>query len=439
MVNATAAVPLPQVFGKRTLLKLSLIFGLIYFLSPNGLASLPGLTVSFLLKDTLGMSATQAAYFGALAILAWAVKPLWGVISDTFPIFGSRRKSYLILSSLLAMAAWGLLAATEAYTVPLLLLLFSVSSLAYAFQDVVTDGLMVETGKPLGLTGRFQAVQWGSVYAASVVTGLAGGYAAEYLKPQQTFLINALFPLILLAAVVFLVREERMADTREHVRRSFGAVKEASSHSELWLLAFFLFFWTFSPSFGTPFFYYAVDTLKFPKTFFGLAASVSSATAVLGAVLYGWSSRRFRPRTLIHFAVALGIVATLFDLIYLTGYVKSHLGLARGLYLSSGVVLGAIAAVIFLTMMNLAPRACPRYAEGTVFAFLMSFWNIGQIGSQALGGWLFSLIGLSPLIVVSAIFTAAVWLLTPFLNLGEGDALAGFEQKIRRLFLRPAR
>lgn len=139
---------------RSTILKLSAVFALIYFFSPNGISSLPGLTVSFLLKDTLGMSAEQAAYFGALTIVGWALKPLWGVISDAFPLFGLRRTSYLAASTLGAAAVWTILGFINHYSVVQLLLLFSLSSVFYSFMDVLCDALMVETGRPHRLTGQ---------------------------------------------------------------------------------------------------------------------------------------------------------------------------------------------------------------------------------------------------------------------------------------------
>ena len=144
---------------KKKIFQLSAVFALIYFFSPNGLASLPGLTITFLLKDTLKMTATAAAYFGAVTVAGWTIKPLWGVISDAFPIFGYRRKSYLIFTAVLAGLIWFYLGQIENYTVKTLLLLFTLSSVMYAFMDVICDALMVENGKPHNLTGRFQSVQ----------------------------------------------------------------------------------------------------------------------------------------------------------------------------------------------------------------------------------------------------------------------------------------
>lgn len=404
---------------KKTSFRLCLIFAAVYFFSTNGMASLPGLAVSYLLKDVLKMTASQAAYFGAVTMLGWVIKPLWGMISDAFPIFGYRRKSYLMLTTIFAAGIWFALGQTQNYTITFLLLIFTVSSFAYAFNDVVCDGLMVQTGKPYGMTGKFQSWQWGAVYIAGIITSLAGGWVAQNLKYQTIFSINAIFPLLVLFLVLFLVNEERSGNRREQWLASIQSLKLAAKDKVLWFVAFFLFFWTFSPSFGTPFFYYANDVLKFDKMFFGTVGAVGSAASAIGAIVFARFSKKFETKKLLYFAIALGILTTLFDLIYFTSFVLENLWRARVIYIASAGILSILGTFIFLTMLNLAAIICPKYSEGTTFAALMSVWNLGQMGSAALGGWLFGLIGLQPLIIVSAIFTAFAWPLVEFLKFEE--------------------
>lgn len=404
---------------RKRILQLSTVFALIYFFSPNGLASLPGITVSFLLKDTLKMTATQASYFGAITIVGWVLKPLWGIISDAFPLGGYRRRSYLLLTTASAAVIWFMLGLTEHYSVQTLIILFSLSSVAYAFMDVLCDALMVETGKPHNLTGRFQSIQWTAVYVASMITGYAGGWAAQHLKPQTVFSINAIFPLLILVTVLLFIHEQKIASSREQFQISITALKEAFRHRTLWLLAFFLFFWTFSPSFGAPFFYYAVDKLKFNAEFFGLVATIGAASSAFGAILYGRFAQRFKTRTFVHLAIAIGVATTFFQLIYFAPVITEHLERARQLQLASAALLGAIGSITFLILLNAAALACPKNSEGTTFATLTAFWNIGLMGSEAVGGFLFDKIGLQPLIIVSALFTAATWLLMPWLRFAD--------------------
>ena len=402
--------------SKQRILQLSLVFGLIYFFSPNGMAQLPSITISFLMKNVLGLTATQAAYLGAITLVGWAIKPLWGIISDFFPILGYRRKSYLIVTTLLAAVVWLSLGQMENYTVQTLLFLFALSSVAYAFMDVICDALMIEQGKPHNLTGRFQAIQWGAVYIASIIAGYAGGWVAQNLKPQEVFSINAIFPLVILAVVFLFVKEERSLRVKEQIRQTFDALKNTFKEKRMWLLAFFLFFWTFSPSFGAPFFYYSVDNLKFEPVFFGTVAALGSAFSALAAFLFGKYLHTLKTKPFLRWMIGVGVVATLFDLLYFSSFVREHLGFAKILFLGSAAVLGLVGTLSFLVILNAAARSCQKYAKGTTFATLTSFWNIGVMLSAVAGGYLFSKIGLPPLIVVSAIFTAAAWLLLPFIR-----------------------
>lgn len=402
---------------KKSAFRLSLVFALIYFFSTNGMASLPELAVRYLLKDVLRMTASQAAYFGAVTMLGWVIKPLWGIISDAFPICGYRRKSYLMVTAMISAAIWFALGQTQNYTAMFLLAMFTVASCAYAFNDVVCDGLMVETGKPHNLTGTFQAWQWGAVYCAGIITSLAGGWVAEHLSNQKIFTINAAFPLLVLVLVLFLVKEERRANYKKQTAASFAALKSASREKTLWLVALFLFFWNFSPSFGAPFFYYANDVLKFDKMFFGIAGAVASAASVVGSILFARFSQKIKIKQLLYVSILLGIGTTLFDLVYFTPFVLHNLWRARVVYLASQAILGVLGIFIFLTLLNLSAIICPKYSEGTVFAALMSIWNLGQAGSEIFGGWLFDQIGLPPLIIVSAVFTAFAWPLVKFLKL----------------------
>jgi len=75
-------------------------------------------------------------------MLPWAPKLLYGVFTDTFPLFGSRKRSYLILLGLIQGIC--LLAASFPLPNPITFVaLLTTVSLTAAAMDVVVDGLMV--------------------------------------------------------------------------------------------------------------------------------------------------------------------------------------------------------------------------------------------------------------------------------------------------------
>ena len=229
--------------------RLGLFFAAIYFV--QGIAE-PGAGIAaqpifFLLKDELHLSAAQTAAFLATISIAWGIKPVYGLISDFFPLFGYRRKSYLLLMTGLAAACWLALGSVPTYTYPLTLAVLLWCGFGLAFSDVLCDAVMVETGKPLGMTGRFQAIQWGAINTASVLAGVGGGWLSQHAPYQWTFRLVALFPLISLTTTVLCLRESRVRFDRQQVRETVRAVRSAVGSPPLWTAAAFIFLWNFSP------------------------------------------------------------------------------------------------------------------------------------------------------------------------------------------------
>jgi predicted MFS family arabinose efflux permease len=397
--------------------RLAPFFAAIYFV--QGIAE-PGAGIGsqplfYLLKERLGLGPADTATFMAIVGVAWTVKPLYGLTSDFFPLFGYRRRSYLLCTTALAAAAWFFLGIQPAHAYGLTLLVLVFCGLGLAFSDVLCDAVMVETGKPLGMTGRFQSVQWGAINAASVLAGIGGGWLSRDVSPQHTFLLISVFPALSFITTAVTLREPRARFDKEVLRSTARAIWSAVGSRPLWLAAGFIFLWNFSPSFGVPLNYYMVDTLRFSKMSLGTLGSLGAGASIVGAFLFGRYFRRLPIRPLLNVSVAIGVVTTL-----------AYWGLV-GWW--SAVVLtlatGASGMVAVLATLDLAARSCPDRAEGTFFAALMSINNLAGIGSAYVGGKLFESVGLQKLILISAAATALCWLLVPFVRLPEAAAREG--------------
>jgi len=387
--------------------RLALVFAIVYF--AQGMWYLPNLSITFFLKDTLGLSAAQTATFFSITVIPWLIKPVYGLISDFVPLFGQRRKSYLLLSSGMAALMGLTLSTMGSHSYWGIAVFFTLMGLGLAFTDVLTDGLMVENGQRLGLTGPFQAVQWAAISCASILVGIGGGWLAQHKFLSMTFLIATAFPVMTLAMAIFMIREPRVEAGDRQFRETWAAIRGAIGSRTLWIVAGFIFFYNFSPSFGPALVYYATDKLHFSKIFLGMLDSIAYASGIVGTAAYFAFSKSFPLRQLIYFAIVAGVIATLAYL----GY-RSQLS---AVVLS--LVFGSIAMFIQLTFLDLAARACPKQAEATFFAFLMSVYNGSVQISQITGGWLYDLVGFTWLIFISAAFTALCGLLVPFLKLAE--------------------
>jgi MFS family permease len=295
---------------------------------------------------------------------------------------------------------------------------FTLMGLGLAFTDVLTDALMVENGQRLGLTGAFQAVQWASISFASILVGVGGGWLAQHKFLSVTFLIATVFPVMTLAMAIVMISEPHVRAGERQFRETWTAIRGATGSRTLWIVAGFIFFYNFSPSFGPALVYYATDALHFSKIFLGTLDSLTYASGIVGTALYFAFSKSFPFKALIHFAIAAGVIATLAYL----GYRDQ----ASAVVLS--LVFGGVAMFIQLTFLDLAAKACPKQVEATFFALLMSVYNGAIQLSQITGGWLYDQLGFTRLIFISAGFTALCWLLVPFLKLEELERASREEQ-----------
>lgn len=396
--------------------RLAILFAVVYF--AQGMSALPNQVIAISFKDH-GLDADDVATFFLLASIPWFIKPLYGLISDFLPLFGQRRKSYLLLTSTLACVAGLIAGLSSHYTYWELAILYTLMGLGLAYNDVLTDALMVENGKLNGLTGAFQSVQWIAVTCALIVVGLLGGYFAEHRSLQAAFAVAAIFPFIVLLMAVFFVREKPVDPEKAGFTEIWAALRAGFGERSVWLVAAFIFLFNFSPSFGPAFLYYQTDVLGFGQQYIGVLSSVGSAASIAGAFIYAPLSRSMPLRRLINFAIGLSVVTLLAYLAYR--------GETSALFIH--VIWGITGMITTLAFLDLAARACPKRAEATFFALLMSIFNLGTLASQNVGAHLYTELGEGPsaylwLVIISTFATAAIWLLVPLVHIERIESRA---------------
>jgi MFS family permease len=395
--------------------RLATLFAVVYF--SQGMYYVADQVRTLTLKETFGLSPSQVATFGTIILIPWVIKPVYGIISDAFPIFGRRRKSYFVLTCALAtLAALGLWLHGEA-TYRSMAALLLVVGVGIAFTDVLTDAMMVESGKPLGLTGAFQSVQWTAISLATLLVGLVGGYLAEHRLLRTGFLLIAAFPFVALVMGARFIHEPPAKSQREEFRDAWAGIRRAVRDRTVWVVAGFIFFWTFSPSLGVPLFYYQTDTLKFSQQFIGTLGSLMAGAGIVGAAIYAPVSRRLPLRRIIVWSIAVGAVGTLAYLFYDGPWAA----------IAIDTTFGAVGMFTQLAFLDLAAKSCPKHAEGTFFALMTSVYNLGTQGSQVFGGYVYEWTSYSTLVWVSAAVTGAAYVLVPLVNIPAIEARARAE------------
>jgi BT1 family len=162
----------------RDLLHLALviIFGIFATTLPQPQA-LSRLPLQFLLKNEVGVTREQMAAFFFWCGLAWYLKPFAGILTDAFPLFRTRRRHYLLISSVLASASWiGMPFVPHRYEA--LLWGALIVNVFMVMASTVTAAFLVEAGQSLGATGRLIALRIFASNFCTLIQGPLGGLLA---------------------------------------------------------------------------------------------------------------------------------------------------------------------------------------------------------------------------------------------------------------------
>jgi len=390
--------------------RLAWLFAIVYF--AQGMWYLPNQAISIVLKDR-GFTTAQVAEFLSIATIPWLIKPVYGLVSDFVPLFGYRRKAYLVIANGAAAAAYFWAASLTAPSEILIALLLT--SYAMAASSTLSGAVLVENGQRLGESDTFVNQEWLWFNVAAVASALIGGILVEYLAAAAALHTAAVIvgaaPFLAVFGTLFLITEERSRSDIAQLKATFRGLLIGFRRRELWFVGGFLFLYAFNPGFGTPLYYYMTDELKFSQQFIGILGAVSSGGWIAGALIYRWALRGMTSRALLYLSIVFGTITTLLFLFL------AHPVAAIAIDFAAGIA-GMISMVASLT---LAADFSPQRSEGFTYAALLSLSNLGTALGDNLGSILFEHVfdnRLAPLILASAATTAAIALLVPLLRLG---------------------
>jgi hypothetical protein len=390
-------------------------FAIVYVVEGVGQArvGIVGQPLTYFLKES-GWTPVQVTAYLAVLNLPWVIKPVWGIISDFVPLFGYRRKSYLMIANAAAAVAYGAIAR---FTAPGPMAVFlSLTAYAMAIASTICGALLVENGQRFQASGAFVNQQWLWFNVATLVSAVAGGELAQHLPPASAVSVAAmattLAPVAAFAATPILIEEARRPIDIPELKRTLSSLFAAFRSRTLWLVGGFLFLYSFSPGFGTPLYFYMTDEMRFSQAYIGLLTAIASGGWIVGALLYRRLLQKMTLRTLLNLSILCGTLSTASFLLLWNETNAAVLNFASGMA-------GMLANLATLT---LAADACPKRSEGFVFAAMMSIINAAAPADNTVGAFLYEHVfdrQLAPLIVVSAAFTAFAFVLVPLLRLGD--------------------
>jgi Major Facilitator Superfamily len=354
---------------------------------PQMLGRIP---IQNLLKNELHADrAANAAFFFWIG-LAWYFKPLAGIVTDAFPLFGSRRKNYMLISTVLAVLSWAGLYFTPHQYNKLLWVCIAIN-LFMVIASTVVGAYMVEIAQAISGSGRLTAIRQFMQQACYIVVGPTAGYLGSIAFGWTAAACGGAMFLLVPAAILFLHEQRKKIDSRVLFDNAGKQLVKIGAATTMWAAAGLMALFYIAPGLWTAVFYKQQNDLHLNTQGQGFLVLMNGIFGVVAAVAYGFACRYLNLRKLLVACLLFGTAADLGYLFY------SSVGRARvieGFY-GFGYTLAELA------LMDLAVRATPAGSEGLGFSLMMSVRNLAIFGTDWFGSMLLDRYHLS--------FNSLVW------------------------------
>jgi len=391
-----------------------------------------GMARRYYFADVLHLDGATIGRFTSAAQIPWCMKPVLGIVSDAYPMFGFHRTSYIVASCFLGVVSYltlGLVPLTAVATVPFFILInFSVS-----VPDVMIDATTAQLSKSSPESASdLQSLCWGALAIGGLGAAATSGMLVEALGPHHLFLLVSVCPLA--SVVPGLLRwlpEQRVPRGERRFNPEF-----LRQHRPITLLALFMtaasvslsvmqvvtedarirgaatlacgallacFVWRqlrgvtpllaktaififlrecMQPSLGDPMFMWMShyeDGPKFSAKVLGWVDCFGYLGLLLGVTLYNKYLTSVSYRKIFTIAQVALVFSNLSDLILVKRWNRDYLGIPDIVFImGDDAVTTCMSRFFVMPLFVLASKVCPDNVEATLFALLMALSNFGS-------------------------------------------------------------
>lgn len=446
----------------------------------QGMNQIADLAISYLYKDNYGFGPVEVSFVLCITSIPWLIKPLWGAISDNISFFGYRRKSYIMLWSLLQIFYYFSLATwiRSPWLGVLFLMLIQVS---LAFNNVIGEALLVEAAQDVGGDGdepvseekkqaeasKNVSLFFGVKYFGTLTTAYLGGLLLEYIDKYTVFFFAGSLPFFVFLAGAFVMKETPRTSKKPAVpyedipdyiegedahnyedrESTIGDFARNDIHDEPYINQqsnwnrvvefvkkpailrpiIFLLIFMITPSCSSAMFYFYTNELKFSPDFMGQLRFANSIASILGVYTFNKYLKNIPFQKILYWSTIICVSLGLTQIILVLRW-NSYLGIPDKFFsIGDSVIIQTIGEINYLPILILACRLCPKNIEGTMYALLMSTVNIGGMLASQIGGVLAYLLNINEsnfdnLWILILIANLSMLIPLPFLRLVEFES-----------------
>ncbi|KAM3268917.1 putative folate-biopterin transporter 3 [Capsicum chacoense] len=342
------------------------------------------------MKDEQKLQPSEAQIYAGVIQIPWMVKPLWGLLTDTLPIIGYRRRPYFILAGLLGAFAMLSLSLNHKLQLASALLCLTGASAAQAVADVTIDACMTENSiSHPSLASDMQSLCGVSSSVGQLIgytiSGFLGVFGVLSIPAALVILVGMMLHETFIHNVAYRQVGQKFLDACK-------AMWMALKCKNVWRPCLYMYVsLAVSLHIHEGMFYWYTDAKDgplFSKEIVGTISSVGAVGYLLGVLLYQNAFRNHPFRFVLFWSQLLNGASGLLDLI-LVSRVNLQFGIPDYVVaVCDAAISHMIGRLRWMPLLVLSSKLCPSGIEGTFFALLMSIDHVGSLTATWAGGLL---------------------------------------------------
>ncbi|TVU09570.1 hypothetical protein EJB05_43054 [Eragrostis curvula] len=369
---------------------------LVYGLSQGFASSFYRVASDYYWKDVQQLQPATVQLLSVFFFVPWVLKPLWGVMTDVFPIRGYRRRPYFLISGILGTTSAAAVAMVTGLPVTSAVICFVGISTGVAIADVTIDACIAKNSidKP-ALAPDMQSLCAFSSSLGALIGYATSGMFVHHLGAQGALGLMAIPPAMMVFLGFFIYElQTYQHSAREKVLNKVSvAVKgmiKTIKYPVVWKPSLYMFL-SLALSISThegQFYWYTNKTPPnpgFSQEFVGLVHAIGAVASMVGVLIYHKCLKNYPFRSLLFYAQLLYGVSGLLDLAFVLRW-NLALGVPDAAFVTlEECVSRVVGRVRLMPMMVLSTKLCPPGVEGTFFALLMCIDSVGMLAAKAGG------------------------------------------------------
>ncbi|XP_042989160.1 probable folate-biopterin transporter 6 [Carya illinoinensis] len=346
-------------------------------------------------KDVQKVQPSVVQLFLGLYYIPWVIKPVWGLLTDLFPVGGYRRRPYFILAGALGTVSATVVALGGSMAVVVALGSLIGVTAAMAIASVTIDACIARNSIEIrSLAPDLQSLCGFCSSVGSLVGYSSSGFFVHHLGAQEALGLLAV-PQALLIVLGFLFYETKSSvrsgkKAVEKVGVAMKGMQETIRCPQVWKPTLYIYLsLALSISTQEGQFYWYTDPKAgpaFSQEFVGIVHAFGALASVAGVLIYHKFLKDYPFRKLLSLAQLLYASSGMLDLIFMLRW-NLILGVPDYLFVvMEECVSSTVSKIRWMPMIVLSTQLCPIGIEGTFFALLMCIDSLGTLSSKWGGG-----------------------------------------------------